>query len=213
MDSNPSNINEKLSAVMDGEATQQEVNEVIQALLADPSLQKQWQKNHVLAKVAQKWDRTQPAKSVQVKSWKALASHYASLEGTAFNVPEVEQDARPTPVKLQWQFPRVSLAMAASFLLIGFFSIAIYFNIPESTDTGLIAAAPDEVSTTGTQVAIQDSLSGEQLNRESDHVLGLIRAHEDRKRAALGNRLQPYSVLVNTRQLSNAPFVRRVSSK
>lgn len=215
MDSTYSEKLESLSAVMDGEANQDEVNKVIKDLLSDNSLQKQWQMNHLVADLAAKWNAQQPHKTIDVKSWDALVEHYESQADLSSDVPSVTTPSKSGPTKLTWEFPRLPFALATSVVLVFFLATAIYFNIPDETGSPLVAQ-----STTVPVQITADGGSNEPLDQSrladssgSENVMSMIKAHEARKRAELGDRLQPYSVLVNTRQLSNAPLVRRVSAK
>ena len=215
MDSAYSEKLESLSAVMDGEANQDEVNKVIKDLLADNSLQKQWQMNHLVADLAAKWNAQQPRKSIEVKSWDALVEHYDSQADLSSDVPSVTQSPKSGPTKLTWEFPRLPFALATSAVLGVFLATAIYFNIPDEAGSPLVAQSNPDPVQIRTESSSSEPIDQSQLadNSGSENVMGLIKAHEDRKRAELGYRLQPYSVLVNTRQLSNAPLVRRVNVK
>lgn len=215
MDSTYSEKLESLSAVMDGEANQDEVNKVIKELLADNSLQKQWQMNHLVSDLATTWNAQQTHKKIRVKSWDALVQHYENQGDLATDMPSVAKPSKSGPVKLQWEFPRLPFALATSVLLVFFLATAIYFNIPEEGGSDLVAQQNTIPVQTASQVSSDQTANQLQLadSAGSEHVMGMIKAHEDRKRAELENRLQPYSVLVNTRQLSNAPLVRRVNAK
>ena len=200
---------------MDGEANQDEVNKVIKDLLTDNSLQKQWQMNHLVADLAAKWNAQQPRKTIDVKSWDALVEHYESQADLSSGVPSVAAPSKSGPTKLTWEFPRLPFALATSVVLVFFLATAIYFNIPDEAGGPFVAqstSVPVQVTAEG---GSNEPLGQSHLadSSGSENVMSMIKAHEARKRAELGDRLQPYSVLVNTRQLSNAPLVRRVSAK
>lgn len=215
MDSTYSEKLESLSAVMDGEANQDEVNKVIKDLLADNSLQKQWQMNHLVADLAAKWNAQQPHKTIDVKSWDALVEHYESQADLSTDVPSVTATSKSGPTKLTWDFPRLPFALATSVVLVFFLATAIYFNIPDEAGSPFVAQSTPDPLQVATEVRSNEPLDQSRVadSSGSENVMSMIKAHEDRKRAELGDRLQPYSVLVNTRQLSNAPLVRRVSAK
>lgn len=205
---------------MDGEASQDEVNKVIKDLLADNTLQKQWQMNHLVADLAAQWNAKQPNKKIEVKNWDELAEHYESQAEWSSDVPSVtapskSRPAKSGPTKLTWEFPRLPFALATSAVLVFFLATAVYFNIPDDSGAPVVAqstAMPEpEIIEVGNTERFDQSRVADSSG--SENVMGMIKAHEDRKRAEMGYRLQPYSVLVNTRQLSNAPLVRRVNAK
>ncbi|MCY4655916.1 MAG: sigma-E factor negative regulatory protein [Gammaproteobacteria bacterium] len=144
MESDIRDINDSLSAAMDGEASPDEVKKILNAMAKDPSVRQRWQEYEQLEFLGEKVDQPQP--SYSVISWDAMVQHYESeleLSDTTF---ETDAPQPPSSNKIEWKLPRSPLALAASFLLFGFLGTAIYINTPDYTPDDRFAGGTDNPS-------------------------------------------------------------------
>ena len=218
MGSDHPDLSDSLSAVMDGEADQEETKKVIQGLVADPNLRQRWQQYESISSHGKRWSNKGSSKKIRVENWDELAEHYKAQSDLTDNVPDLDtQPLPPVSSKLQWQMPRPSLALAASIVLIAFFGSAIYFNLPNDVPHPFLAQDVEPEFVNAAHYDELDEIIVEpQYAGSPEYALGLINAHEsvDRKRAEVGLKLLPHSVLVSSRQLSTPPYVyRRVAAK
>lgn len=136
-------IEEKISALMDGSLSPNEVDEAIDSLCADESMREQWQRMHLTRDIMQR----ESAESYLGSDFSAGVM--AALENDEVLIMEAESNvvavdfaakstaAKPKPAK-SWMRPVAGLAIAASVAMVSVVALRTLQG-PEATDLTVVA--------------------------------------------------------------------------